>query len=423
MTAPLIDPFGAKRRRRMALSSEAPDFTLDDSRVRQALDFGDQTDEVDRMMLPPEQERPATFLGRLGKALPEALGHGLASIDPETDSGLGQFLGEAGRGFLDATDRQRASEEERRQQYLAATKLKGEMFDRQEGVRQFDTAERGRADERGMQRKRLQFETQPEYLQQGYGSNAERDAILHPRPHAYLEGTAPGANREDTFDVVDGKVTPLGITPRPQAFSRSRRPLRETDAIAGTITYRDPETLEVLDTVQITPKETSDAERTAAGQAERLAIAGSVINSTPPPQGFAKRVEGLRQRYGDAGTVEQAVAAGQLSDEDQAFLSAAILFGRTAGYIESGKAITFQEIRGLMNIIPLDTDGPKNAAFKKSIRDKYVSGSHRIAGRAAANPTPDMGGEDAIIDQVMQEHPDWDDAKVLGEVRKRMAPR
>lgn len=209
MTAPIIDPFGAKRRRRMALSSDAPDFTLDDSRVRQALDFGDQTDAVDRMMLPPEQERPATFLGRLGKALPDALGHGLASIDPETDSGFGQFLGEAGRGYVDARGRQTAEEEDRRQREIAAFKLKGDMFDRAEGVRQFDTSS-------GIQRQRLRFDMQPDYQKQGYGSLEEQNNVLHPAPTHYESGRAPGATTEDTFEIRPGEAPrPLGIIPRP----------------------------------------------------------------------------------------------------------------------------------------------------------------------------------------------------------------
>ena len=239
-----------------------------------------------------------------------------------------------------------------------------------------------------------------------------------------------------TNDLIgsDGKpqvaAIPRGGAPRflGGAFQKTtmgglgNRPIAEKDPITGKITYRDPTTGAERFTGQVSPKLTTNDERTAAGQAARLRIANEQMARFKPPAGFAQRWEQIRLQQGDNTNIEKVLPI--LTDQERAFMVAAINFGGTIGYLESGKALTIQEVKRLFNIIDLDNDGPESRQLKRQLRDTYVQSAELIAGRAMGNrpgqaPTEPVD-EDAVIDAVMDAHPEWDDTQVMEEVRRQM---
>ena len=200
------------------------------------------------------------------------------------------------------------------------------------------------------------------------------------------------------------------------------RPIAERDPITGKITYRDPTTGAPRFTGQVSPKLTTNDERTAAGQAARLRIANEQMARFKPPAGFAQRWEQIRLQQGDNTNIEKVLPI--LTDAERAFMVAAINFGGTIGYLESGKALTIQEVKRLFNIIDLDNDGPESLQLKRQLRDTYVQSAELIAGRAMGSrpgqASTEPVDEDAVIDAVMDAHPEWDDAQVMEEVRRQM---
>ena len=339
--------------------SLASGFDLDPRRYQQAVAFGDQTDAIDQSLGNVDRPQPRGFWAKLAGVAPDAIATSLAESFPsDQGSGAERFLSGLGRGFLGGRARESAANAEAMQREALGQKLKMDLLKTTLDQRDID-----------LRREDLEFRRRPKPIEPDFSLVSGLDAEGHPRQMFIAPNTG---TRVDT-----------GLAPEPKGSAlRTTRPIPERDPITGAIRYRDPETGAVRFSGKVSPKETSQDERTAASQYERLSLLNETLNTTAPPKGFAGRIEQLRRQYGDDFLIERAYSDKLLSDEDQAYITAASLFGAAVGYLESGKALTVQEVKRLMNVIDTDADGPQTRALKRKLRDRYIGGALRQAGRA-----------------------------------------